>query len=55
MAIGELIASFFTSAGPGGAVVIVVIVLAAAVYTRLTRWILQGSEGEGTARYRPFR
>ena len=51
MSIGELVAAFFTSPGPGGIVVIVVIILAAVIYTYLTRWILLGGKGERT-RYR---
>ena len=54
MPIGEWIAAFFTSAGPGGAVVIMVIGLAAAVYIWLTRWILRGGEQEAEERY-PFK
>jgi hypothetical protein len=54
MFIGEFIADFFTSPGPGGLVVIIVILLAAVVYTRLTRWILGGGEGE-ESRYRQSR
>ncbi len=53
MSIGELIVDFFTSPGPGGVVVIIVIVLAAVIYTRLTRWIIQG--GEEKTRYRKYR
>jgi hypothetical protein len=54
MSIGELVAAFFTSPGPGGVVVIVVIILAAAFYTHLVRWILLGGKGEET-RYRQFK
>lgn len=48
MPIGEWIADFFTSPGPGGIVVIIVIILAAVIYTRLTRWILLGGEEKET-------
>ncbi len=44
MTVGELVASFFTSPGPGGVVVIVLMAVAALVYIRITRWILQGTE-----------
>lgn len=47
MEIGKLIASLFTSAGPGGVVVILVIGVASAVYFWLTRWIVQGGEDDG--------
>jgi len=43
-AIVDFLASFFTSAGPGGLVVVAVILTAATVYTLLTRWILRGGE-----------
>jgi len=46
MNIGNLVALFFTSPGPGGVVVIVVIAVAAIFYVWLTRWILKGGEGK---------
>jgi hypothetical protein len=52
MHIGEWIAAFFTSAGPGGVVVVVVIGLAAGIYVWLTRWILRGGEQAEEEKYR---
>ncbi len=52
MPIGEWIAAFFTSAGPGGVVVVTVIGLAATVYFLLTRWILRGGEQAEEEKYR---
>ena len=52
MPIGEWIAAFFTSPGPGGVVVIVVMGLATAGYIWLTRWILRGGEQDEADRRR---
>lgn len=46
MQISELVALFFTSAGPGGIVVIFVMGLAATVYFWLTSWIIKGDKNE---------
>ncbi len=46
MDVGKLVYAFFNNAGPGGVVVLSVIVLATTVYVLLTRWILQGGDGE---------
>lgn len=44
MDIGNLVATFFQAAGPGGVVIITVLVLALIIYTLLARWILAGGK-----------
>jgi hypothetical protein len=46
MDIGNLVALFFNTPGPGGVVIVVVLSSACLVYWRLTRWILAGGSKE---------
>jgi hypothetical protein len=44
MDIGQLVHTFFDTAGPGGLVVVTVLTTALITYYRLTRWILAGRD-----------
>lgn len=44
MEIGNLVATFFKTAGPGGVVIITVLILALIIYYLLARWILAGGK-----------
>ena len=46
MNFGQMISSFFTTAGPGGVVILVVVTLAALIYITLIRWIMAGGQPE---------
>jgi len=44
MQIGNLVATFFEAAGPGGVVIMAVLILALITYYLLARWILAGGK-----------
>jgi hypothetical protein len=44
MEIGNLVALFFDTSGPGGVVIVVVLTSACLIYWRLTRWIIAGGK-----------
>ena len=46
MTIGQLVALFFDTSGPGGVIIVSVLLGACLVYWRLTRWIIAGGAAD---------